>query len=447
METLEIFFRILLAFLCGGVIGIEREVNEKTGNDSRGEKTAIVGLRSFSLIGALGAIVGFLAVSLGGLALLIAGAFFLLMLIYYILDSQATKDPGITTELAMIYSFVLGLLLSLSSFPIQLTLAITVVLMLLLSQKTKIKSVMQGIKKEEIGAFISYAIIAVVILPFLPNTTYALADIPGLKDFLGNFSLNIDKILTIELLNPFKLWLIVALITGVDMVGYVLEKTIGKKKGWVLASIAGGFISSTATTQSLAQQSTTSKRVHHLLAAALVANLVSFFQIAILIAPVNPVFLVKIIPVIFGIVIVALLLIGFFLRSKEKSEDSTAVEKISEQKDIFTIGPALKFATLFLVIGIATKIALVFFGSGGFLITTAIGALAGLDAVMINTAQLAGKTVDFQLALTAFVLANAVNLVGKTVYSFLQGKQEFAVKFGISMILLISSSLLMIILI
>jgi uncharacterized membrane protein (DUF4010 family) len=88
-----------------------------------------------------------------------------------------------------------------------------------------------------------------------------------------------------------------------------------------------------------------------------------------------------------------------------------------------------------------TKVALLYFGNSGFLITSAIGALAGLDAVMINTASLAGGQISMELAAWTFVLVNAVNLIGKLVYSVIQGSREFAVKFGISVGIIILASI------
>jgi uncharacterized membrane protein (DUF4010 family) len=86
-----------------------------------------------------------------------------------------------------------------------------------------------------------------------------------------------------------------------------------------------------------------------------------------------------------------------------------------------------------LIIQLISRIALEFFGQSGFLAATAIGSLTGLDAVIINTSQLAGKQIEVTLAVIALILANAVNLTSKTIYSFLQGNQEFAIKFGLSM--------------
>lgn len=441
MDIWFILTTLGLSLVLGAVIGLEREINEKKADEHKGKPTAIIGLRSFSLISLLGAIVGLMYTQFAGLALLIGSSLVILLLLYYIMDALTTKEYGITTELGMILSFIIGLLLATKLLPIQIVLAVTIVIVLLLSQKDRIKDVVEDIKKNELNAFVSFAIIALVILPFLPNTSYAISDIPGTKNLLENFGVNVQKIADIDLINPFKLWLIVALITGVDFVGYILERTIGKKKGWLLASAVGGFVSSTAVTQSLAQESKNRKGINYLISAALLANLVSFFQIAILIGVLNAELLVKLIPVLFLMLVASTALVVYFLRQKEPADTHKESAKTDEHKTIIDIGSALKFAVLFLTISIVSKIALEFFGDTGFLAATGIGSLVGLDAVMINTAQLAGKNIDFTLAAFAFILANAINLFGKSFYSFVQGKREFAVKFFVSVLIIIGASL------
>jgi uncharacterized membrane protein (DUF4010 family) len=444
MDVASLAFTLLIGFALGAVIGLEREVNEKSKQIDEVKPSAIIGLRSFALITGLGVITGFLYMTLPGLSVLVGSVFFLLLLAFYIFHTYQTQNTGITTELAMIFSFVIGILLSIKQFPIQLTIALTIVVVLLLSQKQRIKDVVEDIKTKEINALVSFAIVAAVILPFLPNTSYALSDISGAQGFFHNLGIGDAKLLSVDLVNPFKLWLIVVLVIGVDLVGYILEKVIGSKKGWLLASAAGGFVSSTATTQSLAQESKHNHRLNPLLSAAILANIVSFVQIAFIIGFINSLFLIKLLPVLGIMMIVGILLLVYFLyidRGDDKAVDQKEVHK-KEQEKIIDIGAGVKFAFLFLTISIASKITLELFGNSGFFVATGLGALIGLDAVMINTATLAGNQINYQIAGFAFILANAVNLFGKSFYSYLMGKKEFALKFFISMVLIVLSSFL-----
>lgn len=440
METLDLPIKLGLALILGAVIGFEREINEKREENetSKHQNSAVLGIRSFSLLAGLGGITGALAINFMPLALLIGAAFFSLLILYYFSDIKASGDYGFTTEISVIYTFLIGLLLMLEILPITIIVAFTVVVTLLLSRKKQIKSFVNDVNHNQINAFISFGIIALVILPFLPNTTYALSDIPFIKQILTNFQVPAEKLAELKVFNPFKIWLLVALITGLDIVGYLLERLVGQKKGWILTSIAGGFISSTATTQSLAQQSKESKTVSHLLAAALLSNLTSFFQIGILILVANPEFFVRLLPTLTIMIVVTTLVTLFFLMQKDSSKTTVKLKS----HDIFNLAPALKFALIFFAITVISKVALELFGESAFLLTTALGAFAGLDAVMLNTAELARQTITVQLAVQAFIVANGVNLLAKTVYSYLQGSKEFTFKFFVGVVLIIGGSLL-----
>lgn len=444
MEFYDLPLRLILSFILGAVIGLEREINEKKDlpHDLSKKPVALLGLRSFSMIAGLGTFTGILF-SLNPLLLFLPALVFgSLVVAFYILDSKNTQDFGITTELAILYAYLIGFLLTIPQIPIQLLLAVTIVLVLLMSRKEKIKDVVEDIRRSELNAFIGYAILAFVILPFLPNITYSISDIPNAENFFSNIGWNIEKFSQLELFNPFKIWLIVVLITGVDVAGYILERTIGKQKGWLVTSIAGGFVSSTATTVSLAKQSIKGNR-NLLLSAALFANLVSFIPVIFLLGAFNPLLLVRSFLVISTIIMSFAIAGGYFLyKSGNESKKSVDANKTSSRHEIFNLLTALKFVGLFLTVNITSKIALEYFGNTGFLLTSAIGALPGIDAVIINIAQLAGGRVDYNLAVWALILVNCVNLLAKSAYSFLQGEKRFAFKFLICITFIIGLSIL-----
>ena len=275
MNSFDIPFRLLISLVIGAIVGLERETHHNPAD----KKTVSIGLRSFSLISTLGTLSGLLYVNNLPLFIFISALFGLLVVAYYIIQSIHTKDIGITTEIGMIFTYLIGILMGTNIFPMQLILAIVVVLVMVLSRKEEIQNIVMGIDREEIHAFVSYALIALVVLPFLPNTPLSLANVPGAISFFKAYGIDIQRFASFELINPFRLWFIVALITGIDMAGYALERMIGKKHGRLVASIVGGFISSTSTTQSLALESKSGKGINKLVAAALFANLTSFLQV------------------------------------------------------------------------------------------------------------------------------------------------------------------------
>lgn len=424
-----LFSKLILSIIFGATIGLERE-------GSKQGPGAIGGMRTYSLIAMIGALVGlFFSNSFSSLGLMVTGGFLILLVSYYIVGSYVTHDFGMTSELSVITTFLIGLLLMIGIIPLQIVVAIFVILMLILSTKSQTTQIVAGVSKQELQSFISYAIIALVVLPFLPDVGYKLSDIPVLSSIFQGLNIDLGQFNTLDLINPRKIWMVVVLITGIDVFGYILGRIVGSKNGFALTSFMAGFISSTSATQSLAQKSKKSGFVNHLVGAAVLANLASFLQIFLLVGPINPRWLVYIIPSILIMVFTAGLIALIFLKKKEpKSQEK---EHANKPGKIFSLMPALKFAGILIVIKIVTKVCLIMFGQSGFIISSVIASFAGLDAILVNLADMAGQAITFKFAFITFLLVNATNLFGKTVYSYMQGTRSFTWKFLVSAILII----------
>jgi len=436
---LSIPIKLLLSLLLGIAIGFERESYEFKIKKDEKDMVGGLGIRSYALITTLGTVAGILKQN-GHFSffLIISIAFMTLLISYYIIGSLFTKDNGVTTELAILWSFLIGVLITIEVIPIQLVIAMVVVIMLILSLKQRVRSFIAGVKEFEVQDFISYAIIALVVFPFLPDVSYTLADIPFISTIFAAYKIDLGALAHVELVNPFGLWKVVVLITGVEIVGYILERIVGQKKGWLLTSFVGGFISSTSTTQSLANQSKTSSNANGLVAGAVFANLSSFFQHFILLVSINSFFMVSNTLFLMSIILSSLF-IGTFFLMKVKGDVNVQNKEIIKT-DIFSLRPALKFALFFLMIKLVTKIALVLFGNGGFIAGSLLGAVTGLDAVTINISEVVGRNITYQLGTLTLILANATNLLAKSFYAFSQGSKSFALKFFISVIIIIAAS-------
>ena len=420
--------KLLIALAIGAAIGLEREIHQKK-DHHKNRSGALIGVRTFALTTLLGAIAGLLNHDQFVFSSILSGTFLILTTINYAISSYISRDTGITTELAAIISFIIGFLISINMLPIPLVLSIAVVLMLILAYKDQVKDMVEELHVRELKALLSYAIIAVVILPFLPNTSITINSIPSISNFFWSNHIDLTIWGNIELINPFKTWLIVAIITGVDLVGYILEKMFGKGRGLIISSLIGGFVSSTATTQALAVQSKEGATISSVLTAAFLATFASFFSLFIVILPINPQFTITILPTL------AILIASFGIAAViflPKNHKNTKTKILHPQTNtIFSIKPALLFATLFISIKIISSVALIIYGSQGFLITAAIAGFSGLDAITINIADLSKNAISLRTAILAFIMVNSVNLLAKTLFIMIQGKREFAIKFGV----------------
>ncbi|OGY38703.1 MAG: hypothetical protein A2418_01475 [Candidatus Brennerbacteria bacterium RIFOXYC1_FULL_41_11] len=430
--------KLFLAVLFGAVIGLERQ-----GSNKENPSENINGIRTFSLISLLGGLAGAFYIS-DSIFLLVVSTVSALILIgaYYFAGSFILKKVGLTTEISMVFTFLLGFLAVSEIFPLQLILALWVVVLLVLSMKSKTGVLALGISHNELQTFISYAVIALVILPFLPNQGFFLQDIPGTSELLKSFGNDLDFMRSIEIINPRKLWFIVALITGIDVFGYALAKLIGRGKSFSLTSFVGGFVSSTSTTQALALRSKKVGAHLVLVSAAILANVASFFQIFILVAPMNKEWLAEITPILSMIILSGLGMFLFYSLKGRKENVNVGQEQTSRGENVFSIYSALKFAFILTTIKIITKICLAVFGQSGFLASSMIASFIGIDAIIINLSEMAGSVITFKEAALALILVNAVNLLTKFGYSFFAGDRKFSLRFLFSVLVIIVSSLI-----
>ncbi len=427
---------LILSLLLGAAIGLERQSSGHL-SDS--------GIRTFSLIGLVGCVSSIFYVNNMPLIFgTVSAAFVILLSIHYVLASNRTQDFGFTTEIAVLLTYLIGVCLGTGILPLHVTVAVAVVVIVILSMKKRSEELISAVTRSEIESFISFAILGLVILPFLTNTTYTLADFPEVRSVLEGLNIDVARFDALELINPQRLWFIVVLISGIDVLGYMLGKFVGRERGFLFTSFIGGFVSSTVTTQSLAQKSKTAANENALVGAAVLANLAGFLQIFLLIGPLNRKWLAAIIPTVLIMIAVAAALSFYFLKQRKTDDsepDSTAEAGIVEKR-IFSIVPALKFAALILIVKLVTNLSLILFGEAGFIAGSVIASFAGIDAILINLAGMAGTKLSFGFALFTLIIVNATNLTAKTFYCYLQGSRSFTLKFALSMLTIVAASLI-----
>jgi len=239
MLDINLFYRLAAAIGIGLIIGLQRE---HTYSDQSDRHPA--GVRSFTLVGLAGAVTSMLSGLMGGPAPFVTGfvVIGLLLVASHISfaiahrpqDGQpAVGSDGITTSLAVLVVYLLG---ALSWYGRLLEACVgMVVLLLLLNAKKPLHDFANKISTEDIIATVKFAVISLMVLPFLPDRAFGP---PG-----------------IEVLNPHTIWLFVVFISGIGFVSYVLIKIIGPGKGIWLTGLFGGLASSTALTLNMAARS------------------------------------------------------------------------------------------------------------------------------------------------------------------------------------------------
>ena len=273
-------------------------------------------------------------------------------------------EDGATTEVSLLITFLIGALCSWGM--LALAGAIAVVTMLMLALKGWLHNLAKRIEPSDVEATLKFAIITLMILPLLPNTDYGP---PGL-----------------EVINPYKTWLMVVLIAGLNFVGYILVKVVGREHGLGITGLLGGLVSSTAVTLSFSQRSRSEPSLAPVLALAiLLAWTVMFFRVVIEVGVVN---LSLAFDLVWGMLLMGAvsLVICIILWRRGRSQETAEVET---GHNPFELGDAIKFGGLFAVVIFIASAAQAYFGNTGLYVAGALTGLTDVDAIALSMANLA----------------------------------------------------------
>ncbi len=394
MTPLELAARFGTALGLGLLLGFERQRKQKP------DEEQFAGARTFALISMLGATATYLQLSLQ-LAWALPIAFLGvagLTLASFILTSQK-GDVGATTEVSALLTFAIGALCAAGESGVAT--AIAVCALLLLSMKAWSVETAQHIETADIEAVLKFAIITVIVLPLLPNQTY------------GPEPMNV--------LNPYKVWLMVVLISGLNFASYVLVKVLGQEHGIPVTGILGGLVSSTAVTLGFSQRSRHEpERSSSFALGILVAWTIMFFRVLIAVAVINP-DLARRLAMGIGMMGAVSLLSCAFLYTRRESGEKASVKSGSNP---FELGEAVKFGLLFGLVTVVAKAAQVYLGSAGLYIAGAVAGLTDVDAIALSMANLAGQADMVGVAARTILIAIMANTLTKTSMAASVGSPE-----------------------
>jgi len=267
----------------------------------------------------------------------------------------------------------------------------------LLSVKDPVHEFADQIEESERRASGKFILVVLVVLPTLPDRSV---------DLLYG-------------LNPRFVWLMVVFVTGLGFVAYVLGQALGPERGIAITGIVGGFVSSTATTVSMAEKTTQSATLYHVCAFAVVtASIVMFPRALIEIAVVNPELLPSVAVPLGAMTVVGTVAAGglYWLTA---SDETVEAEELSNP---FRLRPALLFGVIFAVVLLVSESANDWFGSSGIYATAFLSGLADVDAMTITLSQLAAEgTVSTDVATTGIVIAAVANTFLKAVLAWILG--------------------------
>jgi len=393
MDIPDLALRFAVALGLGMLIGLERE-------RSKSEEGG-AGVRTFALIALTGAIAGYLGETLGldWLALSIFFAVAALIIGQYVVTSLR-GDPGITTEISALLAFLLGLLCAHGQ--LQLAAWVAVAMALLLALKGWLHQLASRINASDVEATLKFCIVTLIILPLVPDHNY------GPPPF--------------DVMNPYKIWLMVVLISALNFTSYLLIKIVGTEHGIGLAGLLGGLASSTAVTLGFSQRSRQPGEDASALALGiLLAWTVMFFRVVIMTSLISWE-LGQRLMLLVGLLAVTNLGACYWLWRRRQQMQRGEVKPGSNP---FELDEAIKFGLLFGVVVLIAKAAQVYLGDAGLYLAAGIAGLTDVDAITLAMADLA-KTDEASVAIgaRAIIVAVLANTLTKSAMAISLGSPE-----------------------
>ena len=415
MDLQELVIPFAAAILIGALIGIERERNKQLSDNM-----SAVGIRTSILVTLFGAVSAYLGKTFDW------NIFFISMVSMMVLTISThiyliTKHGriGITTEVSTILLYIFGAMCTMGLT--QLAVVLGILTTLFLSLKDYLHNIATGISDRELYDTIKFAIIAFIILPFLPDQSFDHLVIDPLLP--GSASGLHESFTGVNVLNPYRIWFLVVFVSGVSYIGYILVKLFGNKVGIALSGLMGGLYSSTATSLTLSHKSKElRKTTSPFIAGITLACAISFIKSFIFIRALNEeLFLRTLAPLSF--MALYLMIIGFYLMLKNKK---TKLKDTAEEfKTPFTLQSALKLGAFIVAALLVAKVSLSIAGVELYYVIATLSAFFAVDdPIVISTSAIAGDLLSMVDAKNIILLVTYLNMVQKVFIMYFFGNRK-----------------------
>ncbi|MFT7823716.1 MAG: MgtC/SapB family protein [Sulfurimonas sp.] len=402
---------ILLGILLGFSIGLQREITFAL----REENIAFTGARSFAIISLLGVLAAYFKADYIWITITVIFIFGTLLISSFVIRVLRHEKSGSTTEFAAIAAFLIGMLVydGLYMFATFTTVAV----IFILDIRSNVLQIADKTKKKDLHSMVLFLLITFIVLPLLPDRTI---------DPFG-------------IINPYFIWMMVVLISGLSFAGYIAARLIGVSRGIMVAGFFGGFLSSTATTVTFSKKVDDQNKTARQLASAIaLACTTMYIRIIIVSSFIDTDIAMKILPAYLLATIAGYMYVYYLYKSPQKSQ----IDVDFIYQNPLELKEALKFGLLFGIVFGATALLQGWVGNAGVYLSSLLSGLSDVDAITLSLSTLyADKKLLLQTALIGIVIATFSNTMTKLAIAYTAGNKELgnhlSIAFGIPLAVII----------
>ena len=372
--------KLLVAVGAGFLVGLEREhVRQR-----ESEEGQFAGVRTFTLIALCGFLAAFVSDRIHPYTFLVGFGGFIALVIAAYAQMARKGSVGGTSEISNILVFLIGAIIYADQ--VLLGVAVAVFMVLLLSFKMSLHQFIGRLRLNELRAIVQFVVISALVLPFLPEGSFGPYDVWNLRE----------------------IWIMVILVSGVSLVGYLLTKVMGGK-GTIVTGMVGGLVSSTVVTMSFAQRSRTmdASAARPFAISILMASTIMFPRLLLILFVLDPPLALRLL-VPMAIFTAVGTICSFILHRRNG--------QISERPPLrnpLNFQAALKFAAIFAGVKLLMRYASEEYGEAGIYVASVLSGLTNMDAITLSMARMSNSNDTLALAAKAIIMAGIANTIMK----------------------------------
>lgn len=403
--TTIVALRLATALGIGLLIGAERERRK-----GEGASRSPAGIRTFAITSLLGGV----SLQLGGAVLLAVATLAIAGLVAIAYVRTSAKDPGLTTEAALLLTLLLG---GLAMTQPALASGLAVTLAIVLASRARIHWFVRSVLTEaELTDALILAAGVLVVLPLIPDR------------YIGPFGA----------INPRMIWRIVLLMILISTSGYVAVRLLGVRFGLPLAGLASGFVSSVTTIASMGSRARHQRALlRPAVAGAVLSTIATIIELAVVLAATSQSVLAELtFPLIASGIVAAIYGALFTIRSMRHDVPDT-----TPPGSAFSLKTALAFAVTMAAVLFISAALNAWVGKTGVIVASTVAGFADTHSAAVSVASLvaAGK-MTARDAIIPCLAGLTTNTVTKAVFAVTAGGRRFAIQVIPGLILVIAAA-------
>ena len=389
-----------LALLLGLLVGMQRELKE----------ARIAGFRTFALVTMFGTVSAYLAADYSPWMILIGaiGVMVIIVVGNWQKVSSGVHNIGMTTEVSLLLMYGVGAYIPVGQPAVAAAIAGSTAILLYI--KPQLKGMLARLEDTDIRAIMQFVLISFIILPILPNQNFG----------------------PLDAFNPQRTWLLVVLIVGISLGGYLIYKFLGQRAGVTLGGILGGLISSTATTVSYSRRASAGEGpARNSAVVIIIAGTMIYPRVMVEIAIMAPDYFWQI---AWPVMLMFLFSIGIAIYTYQTITDRTA--RLPDQRNPSELSSALTFGGVYTLVLFLVALTTEYLGDQYLYIVAGISGLSDMDAITLSASQMVQEEnieadLGWRLILTALITNTFIKFGIASAFGHPELRKRLILAFGL----------------